>query len=253
MSRRFRICTIVISILLASVLLACDNSSAGKLEDTVEKVSVCGVDEKPVSRLLAAVLDSRISRDDAVSVLGILLDVCRHDLPEKPFTDRLDEGLGKRVPGPLVLRALSNMHSDFRAVKAAVSGFDDKETQQVVLAAGMAVTQGVPLEFVLDCIRDYQEQAGRNLLITVFNAARGLAKIGVAPKFVEMIVLAGIDSGSMDRSWQHVARVVAEARDRNISDADVTASAVDVLKDNGSLADLMVSVGFTERDMGHSK
>ncbi|SME95192.1 hypothetical protein [Desulfovibrio gilichinskyi] len=223
-------------------------SHAVGLEDAVERVSVCTADEKSVNRLLAAVLDSRINAKDAESILDILIDVCEQGYPPDIFLEKLDEGLGKRVRGPLILAALRRMHDNFSFILIVVSENGGVALQPIVIPGTVAANEGLSTEFIKHCIEKYGLSLGPEILGTAFSMAGELARIDFDPQLIEKIVTVGLESGSLNGSWKNISRVADVVRLKGLSDSDFYTAVIEVLKQKGSLADLMVKIGFTERN-----
>ncbi|WP_031485394.1 hypothetical protein [Maridesulfovibrio frigidus] len=223
-------------------------SHAVGLEDAVERVSVCTDGEKSVNRLLAAVLDSRISAEEAESILGVMIDVCERGYPADIFFGKLDEGMGKRVRGPLILAALQRMHGNFLFIRTVVSANGETALQPLVITGTVAANEGLSTEFIKYCIEKYEMILGPETLGTAFSMAGELARIDFDPQLIEKIVNAGLDSGSLNGSWKNISRVAVVVRLKGVSDSYFCTSVIEVLKQEGSLADLMVKMGFTERN-----
>ncbi|MBI9110235.1 hypothetical protein [Maridesulfovibrio ferrireducens] len=223
-------------------------SHAVGLEDAVERVSVCTDGEKSVNRLLAAVLDSRISAEQAESILDIMIDVCEQRYPANMFFEKLDEGMGKRVRGPLIVAALRRMHDNFLFIRTVVSANGETALQPLVISGTVAANEGLSTEFIKYCIQKYGLSLGPETLGTAFSMAGELARIDFDPQLIEKIVNAGLESGSLNGSWKNISRVAVVVRLKDVSDSDFCTSVIEVLKQEGSLADLMVKMGFTERN-----
>jgi hypothetical protein len=69
------------------------------------------------------------------------------------------------------------------------------------------------------------------------------------PDMVQKIIDAGIQHEGFTSDWRYLAKVIATARKRGLSDERIGKTAIEILKEKGSVKDLMIDLGFTDRDV----
>ncbi|WP_419779788.1 hypothetical protein [Maridesulfovibrio sp.] len=246
---QFRLSGKAAIVLILAILLSPGISKATDLEKTIEKIVDCGNESKSVTRLLAAVLDKRIKNNDAKEILEPILDICEQGYPVRIYFQKMDEGLGKRIPAPLIISALRKMHQNFKAIHTAISNDAATIDKTIVISATNAANSDVKIDFITSCIEKYKRNSDPKTLTMTFWTAGALARAGLNQSQIERIALAGIESGSIDTSWKYVSRVVSAARSKGIPDSEITATAIRILTENGTLVDFMVALGFSERSI----
>ncbi len=88
----------------------------GSLLDEVEAARAVGVPASTVNRLLASAYESKEDPDDIRSILALLTRAAEEKLPLQPLVDKLNEGLGKRVPLRFIKRALEKKKEEYALV-----------------------------------------------------------------------------------------------------------------------------------------
>ena len=76
-----------------------------------------------------------------------------------------------------------------------------------------------------------------------------LRQIGFEEKLSDQILFTGLRLRCFHSSWRYLAGVIAAARNRGISDLEITEKTVRSMKNKGDLRDLMTALEFTDRDL----
>ena len=236
-------------VLTLAIVLCPVIAKATVLENTIARITACGNESKSVARLLAAALDKRIKNDEAEEILEPILDICEQGYPVKMYFQKLDEGLGKKIPAPLIIAAIKKMHDNFMAIRTVASSETVALEKNLVERATAAANAGVQVDFVTTCITKYNGNPDPEVLTTALLIAQELAETGFDQSQIAKIVSAGLENGSIDTSWKYVSRVISASRAKGIADSELTTTATRILKKNGTIADFMVALGFSERNI----
>ncbi|WP_319761089.1 hypothetical protein [Maridesulfovibrio sp.] len=240
----------IILLIIAIVLYpGVSKANTADLEMKIKKISECEAEGKSVDRLLAAVNSGRISENDAVNIIEPILDICEQGYPVKIYLRKMDEGLGKKIPAPIIISALKRMRNNYLSIQEAVSNDYNALGEDMIASATAAADSGVNIDFVTTCITKYKGNRDPAVLTNAFHTARALAETGFNQQQLEKIITAAIDSGNIDASWKYVSRVVAASRSKGISDSALATTAIKILNENKTLVDFMIALGFSERSI----
>ena len=106
------------------------------LADMADQARSCGVFSGMVGRIESSVVDGTLSGEAAVSLLSPLVGVCAEKLPLVPFEDKLAEGLAKRVPPPVIVRALNKKLDEYKFARDLLQSSGDGVNPQCLVILG---------------------------------------------------------------------------------------------------------------------
>ncbi len=122
---RFR--TILAVILLAFCLFPPVNLAEElPLVNTVEKARYAGVPDSVIDRLLNTAYRTRQGLKDVKEILQVIIYAKEEGLPTKPFVDKLNEGLIKKVRLSVINKVLKKKLKEYRFAKKTLDTYHDK-------------------------------------------------------------------------------------------------------------------------------
>ncbi|OIQ49077.1 hypothetical protein BerOc1_00997 [Pseudodesulfovibrio hydrargyri] len=252
MNRHYSLHTLRTLALLLALCLAFPARPAGAgdagLASMAERAGECGLSSETVDRVRTAVASGDLSEADGASLFEPLIEACGLGLPLGPLEDKLEEGLSKRVRPALIVRALRTRIDDYLFVAELLPGPRDKVDPRVLTALGEGVAKGTPREEVQAYVGEFSGQSADSFLTGAeMVSLLGQARFDYA--LTRAVLKAGFDAGSLTPEWRYFIRLVLIARQRGLKDRDVAAGAAAVLDDRGSLGDLSIRLGFTNRSL----
>ncbi len=213
-----------------------------------------GVPETSLNRLLMLAADHRLEDDEVVRFVTFLQIVQTEDLPIDPFTGKIEEGLAKRIPASSIAAALEQKIDNYRFVKTVLARTKTAEDQEIShqdlnrmvgsLDAGVSRVE----------LARFIQGASTEDLSMLARATESMAllkQIRFDESLTREILFTGLRRNSLTPSWDYLARVVATAKRRQISDDEIASAAREALEMNRSFADFMADLGFTPRDLRH--
>ena len=249
MNRRYSLH--ISAVLLAlCLLLPARPAGAGDtgLSALADRALACGVSAETVDRVRSAVASDALSEADGADLLRPLVEACGLKLPLAPLADKLEEGLAKRVRPALIVSALRTRIDDYLFVADLLPGPRDKADPRVVAALGEGVSRGVPRADVSAYVAEFSGQPGESFLTGAeMVSLLGQAKFNYA--LTRTVLRAGADAHSLSPEWRYFIRLVLIARQRGLPDPEIAGNAAAVLADGGTLGDLSIRLGFTNRSL----
>ncbi len=213
-----------------------------------------GVPETSLNRLLMLAADYRLEDDEVVRFVTFLQIVQTEDLPIDPFTGKIEEGLAKRIPASSIAAALEQKIDNYRFVKTVLARTKTAEDQEIShqdlnrmvgsLDAGVSRVE----------LARFIQGASTEDLSMLARATESMAllkQIRFDESLTREILFTGLRRNSLTPSWDYLARVVATAKRRQMSDDEIASAAREALEMNRSFADFMADLGFTPRDLQH--
>ncbi len=225
-------------------LCSSETDSAVVMQSIVEEAEATGMPPSTLNRLLIKGYQTR----DSVATLSRLLCAIvlaeEAGLPPAPLFRKLDEGLGKRAPLSRIVEVVQAKVDDMKFIQTLVSGeeeprLEDDNVERLAntLSAGLTKEE---LKSLFDLV--YDDPVGMRVVAAEIKAY-GRA-IGFSEPLLDQINASGLASQSFTDDWSFFVKVASSARKQNISFHRISAQAVKVLGQKGSLADLSESLGL---------
>ena len=242
-------------LLLASASLSRGQGQPGEQSVTasVRAARTAGLSETALNQLLILAVDHRLEDNDVVLLVNFLQTVQTDSLPIDPFMEKIEEGLAKRVPLDNIAAVLTHKLDDYRFVRQILSKKTGEQEitvhdlRRMVDSLDGGITREELDQFILEASGQDPAMLARAIEILAL-----LKQVGFNESLAQEILFAGLRNNSLTQSWDYLARVVATAKKRQISDDEIAKAARKALETNRSLGDFMTSLGFTPRDLRRS-
>jgi hypothetical protein len=254
---RSKFVLLVISAIALSLHGVLPTALAQSAESSVAKVletaRTAGVSETVLNRMLALSVDHRLSASETGDLLQALLTARLQELPLEPFLNKIEEGLAKRVAVPSICGALEHMLDNFRFVRTAMKartpmGSESAISPQDLTRLTDSLNGGLSQDDFADFIGRAPPASVSVVAVAVENFAL-LDQIGFDQQLAERILFTGLRLNHFNSSWRYLARVIAAARERGVSDSDITRLTIAAIEKKRSMRELMTDLGFTGRDL----
>jgi hypothetical protein len=212
-----------------------------------------GVSETVLSRMLALSGDFHLSAADTTNLIEALCTARLQDLPLEPFLNKIEEGLSKRVAVAIILDALERMLDNFRFVRTVMetktpAGSESAISPQGLILLTDGLNGGLSREDFADFIRRAPPASVSMVAVAVENLAL-LDQIGFDRQLAERMLFTGLRVNHLNSSWRYLAKVIAAARERGLSESHITRLTITAIEKKRSIRELMADLGFTTRDL----
>lgn len=228
-----------------------ENSQSARLTELVETVRAAGVPETTLNRLLLAGIEDRELFNAMPEIFSLLIRAHRENLPLGPLTSKIEEALAKRIPAAKTITVLKQEVDDLiftrKLIRQTLHSEESVDPGSIIqlseiLRAG--ITKKELRLFV-------KNASGAPLSMRIVGAEimTYCRQIHFSPDIIQKIINTGIQHKSFTSGWRYLAKVIAAAKKRGLSDEQIGKATIDILKEKGSLKDLMTELGFTDRDV----
>lgn len=208
--------------------------------------SAAGVPPAVAARVEAAAEQGRLAPGEAESLQRLLAGLQAAGLPTAPFAAKIEEGLAKVVPGPVMVRALERMRGDFVFARETLT-FDGVVPPEAALEeAGESLRLGLTREELTALVAS-RGPSGAEMVARAARVQALLAGIGFPRQAAAELTRTGLAHASLSPSWGYLSKTVLQARERGIPDDRVAEAARSVLAESGSYNDFLTGIGFTTR------
>lgn len=247
-SSRWILCLALLWALVPAPARAQDAAAAA-----ANKALDCGVPEECVARILAAMLDGRLTREDGALLLEPLARACDEGLPTAPLAEKADEGLGKSVPPPVLRQALERRLDSLRFARSLLAGRARGQALPADALAGLAegLEAGLSREALAGLVERHP-QALPEMLATAARVWAYLGRAGLPEADGQGVADAGLERRSLTPQWLQFPRLAAQALGRGQTPQAVREAAVAALRTGAGPADAAARLGLTSRSLDSS-
>ncbi len=247
-SSRWVLCLALLWVLIPGPARAQDAAAAA-----ANKALDCGVPEESVARILAAMLDGRLTREDGALLLEPLTRACDEGLPTGPLAEKADEGLGKSVPPPVLRQALDRRLDALRFARDLLAGRARGQALPSEALAGLA--EGLEAGLSRKALAGLVERhplVPPEMLATAARVWAYLGRAGLPEADGQSVADAGLERRSLTPQWLQFPRLAGLALQKGLPAQAVSEAAVAALRAGTGPADAAARLGLTSRSLESS-
>ena len=228
-----------------------ENGSNTRLTELVEAVRAAGVTDATLNRLLLAGVENRELFNALPEILCFLTRAHNENLPLEPLTNKIEEALAKRIPAAKIITVLKNEIDDLifarELVRQSLHSEESVHSESIIRLSEI-LRAGISNEELCSFFES-TSTAPLSMRIVGAEIMAYCRQIHFDPDIIQKIIDAGIQHEGFTPDWRYLAKVIATARKRGLSDQRIGKTAIEILKEKGSVKDLMTELGFTDRDV----
>ena len=250
----------MIAILCVFLLPVCLNPSRAYAlspgnSDFVNMARTAGVSEAVLNRVLSLGKAHQLSPADIKLFFQALVSAQKEKIPLNPLMGKIEEGLAKRVPPQTIAEALEQEIDNYCYVQELLLGVISEPGNKIIPNEALNVlvdslSLGISRLELARFIELAPPAPLPMLAIAVENLAL-LKQINFNLELAEQILFTGLRFKRFTPSWRYLAKVIAAARERGVSDQDIVQKTLQAVREKNDFKNLMTSLGFTERNLRH--
>lgn len=208
----------------------------------------CGVSVDIVKEVHSSVAQGKLSEKLGASLLNQLLEACVEQFPMAPFENKLAEGLVKGVPGQSIVGVLGKRLEGYRFSRELLLTSVGRLDDDALIAMGEGLAMHVAPSDFKRYASEFADLSPESFMTGLFMVSY-LGQVNFNYSLTEKIVSLAVEKNAFQPQWRHFIRVVQAARSKGMDDATICNAALEALKENESVADVLPRLGFTRRDL----
>lgn len=221
------------------------------LTEIVEAVRAAGVSDTTLNRLLLAGVENRALFNAMPEILCFLIRAHKENFPLEPLIYKIEEALAKRVQADKIItvlkREIENLDFARKLVRETLQP-EEKLHSEAIIRLAEILRAGITKK-EMDTFFKRTSVAPLPMRIVGVEIMAYCRQIHVDPDMIKKIIDAGIQHEGFTSDWRYLAKVIATARKRGLSDQRIGDTTIGVLEKKGSVNYLMTELGFTDRDL----
>ena len=223
-------------------------SARDPVAEAAQKALDCGAPENTVARILTAVLDGRLAREDGAWLLDLLVRACDEGLPTILLAQKAEEGLSKSVPGGVLRHALERRWEALRFARGLTAAGNQANPPPADML--MALVEGFEIglnETAMTDLVQHHPHAPADMLATAVRCWAYLERVGMPAAESLRVVEAGLALGALTPSWLQLPPLAGLALGKGFAARTIADAALDALQQGGQPQDVAVRFGLTAR------
>lgn len=246
MNKQSKLWTVLLC--LAWVLNATPAAADDAATQAARKAMDCGVPEDTVARILAVMLDGRLSREDGARILDPLVRACDEGLPVSLLAAKADEGLSKAVAAERLRHALERRLDDLRFAHGLVAPPDPNQGPATDVLMGLVegLEAGLPRQALAELVSGHPH-APPGMLATAARVWAYLNRAQIPTADGRMVVDQGLARRTLTPQWLQLPRLAGLALQKGIAAAEIREAALAALRDGKPPSEVAARLGLTTR------
>ena len=250
---RFRFAHLAIPL---AIVFFCSPIGATDYKSVLEAVDSArshGLSDEVLNLLLAYSVEYAQGPEHTVHVIQLLSRIQKTGISLVPFQVKIREGAVKRVDPQKLENALNQLFDDYKFVDSLLI---DKLTESEVQSGEIQTMFVKSLELGLDRreLRQLIEKspaAPPEMLAVAAQNKAFLKQIAFDDVLTDEILSAGLSRQNLTNQWSLFYRLAAVSKKKGLSDSQIAQAAIDTLKQNGNLRQVLTKLHFILRDVRH--
>jgi hypothetical protein len=261
MEKRFKNPNLCALLVLASLFFFPGNdpfaqSTKGDVAEAIEDAQSAGVGSTTLNHLLTLGYQNQVESKAMAGFIGILTEAQRKGFPLEPFTNKIEEGVAKHVPAPLIQTVLAKKLEDYRFTKSTIQETFEKHGEKkpaiphgYLLRLSESLSCGLSREELRTLLEHARSPSNLPPLAMAAETMASLKQNQFDPSLAQQIAVVGLKYNYFTPERRDIVRIIIVAKQKGISDLTVTTAVLETLQKKGSLEDLASRLGVTSGDL----
>lgn len=241
--------SLLLAVVLLGLLWPAPLPAQDAASEAARRAVDCGAPRETVARVLAAMVEGRLSRDHGALLLEPLAQACAEQLPGGPLAEKIDEGLAKSVPAPAVRRVLDRRLEDLRFTRALLLNRGGGNPDPAVVATLAGSLEAGLDRADLEGLLDRHPQAPPDMLGTASLVWAFLREAGLSAPDAAAVADRGLERKTLGPDWLQFPRLAARALGRGQDAQAVRNAALAALDSGGDIRVAAARLKLTARDL----
>jgi uncharacterized membrane protein YgcG len=225
--------------------------------DSIKEAQDAGVPPTTLDHLLSTGYVNQVDPTAMAGFIQTLIEVKQEKLPLEPFANKIEEGMAKQVPVPVIHQVLMKKKEDYLFTRTTLremskgKGKDQAIPNEHFVRLAESLSCGISRENM----RHYLEQApssstSSQLAMTVEIAA-SLQQNKFNPEMTQRIVMTGLKQNYFTPETRDFARVIVTAQRKGVPDQKIMNTALNAIQKRDSVRSMATHLGVTEEDLSY--
>jgi hypothetical protein len=254
-SKVFLILTLLLILLGKDVL---GQEMKSDVVEAVKEARSVGVPTHTLNHLLTLGYQHRVDSKMMTSFIRTLTEIQREEIPLTPFTNKIEEGLAKRVPHPIIQQVLQKKLEDYRFTRSAIQDtFKKRGERQAALPPDYlhrlseSLACGISKENLRSLIEQAPPSSSLPMLAMAVETVASLEQNQFDSTIAQQIALTGLKHHYFTPEKREFARIIIVAKQKGTPLPKISSITIDTIQKKLPIQDLASRLEVTAADLSH--
>jgi hypothetical protein len=230
-------------------------ATRGNVVDAVKEARAAGVSATTLNHLLTLGYENQVESQAMVRFIQIMTEVRREEVPVEPFSNKIEEGLAKRVPVSAIQQVLTKKLDDYRFTLSLLRDISKKQGKkhkvppEYLLRFSESLSCGISRENLRILLEHGFSSSSWSTLAMAVETVASLEQNQFNPVTAQQIAFAGIKENYFTPEKRNFPRIILIAKQKGMDDQRIATVAIDTIQHKGSVQDLASRLGVTGEDL----
>jgi hypothetical protein len=227
----------------------------GTVADAVKEARTAGVSAIALNHLLTLGYENQVESQAMVRFIQIMTEAQREEVPVEPFSNKIEEGLAKRVPVATIQQVLTKKLDDYRFTLSLLRTISKKQKKkqtvppEYLLRFSESLSCGISRENLRILLEYAFSSSPLSTLAMAVEIFASLEQNQFNPVTAQQIAFTGIKEDYFTPEKRNFPRIILIARQKGMDDQKIATVAIDTIQHKGSVQDLASRLGVTPEDL----
>ncbi len=227
----------------------------GNVADAVKEARTTGVSDTTLNHLLTLGYENQVDSQAMVHFIKILTAAQREEIPLEPFSNKIEEGLAKRVPVAVIQQVLTKKIEDYRFTLSLLREISTKQGKkqtlppEYLLRFSESLSCGISRENLRTLLERGVSSSPLSTLAMAVEMFASLEQNKFNPVAAQQIAFAGIKEDYFTPERRTFSRIILTAKQKGMDDQKIATIAIETIQRKGSLQDLASRLGVKGEDL----
>jgi hypothetical protein len=227
----------------------------GNVADAVKEARTAGVSSATLNHLLTLGYENQVDSQAMVLFIKTLTAARQEEIPLEPFSNKIEEGLAKRVPVAVIQQVLTKKIEDYRFTLSLLRDLSAKQGKkqtippEYLLRFSESLSCGISRENLRALLERGLSSSSLSTLAMAVESFASLEQNKFNPVAARQIAFAGIKEEYFTPERRTFSRILLTAKQKGMEDQKIAAIATETIQRKGSLQDLASRLGVKGEDL----
>ena len=208
-----------------------------------------------LNHLLTLGYENQVESQAMVRFIQMMTEAQREEVPVEPFSNKIEEGLAKRVPVAVIQQVLTKKLDDYRFTLSLLRNISKKQGKkqtvpsEYLLRFSESLSCGISRENLRILLEDAFSSSSLSTLAMGVEIFASLEQNQFNPVKAQQIALAGIKENYFTPEKRNFPRIILIAKQKGVSEQKIASIAIDTIQSKGTVQDMASRLGVTAEDL----
>ena len=225
-----------------------------KLRETIREAQGAGVPSVTLNSLLSLGYEHQVESSAMSGLVQTLTEIHRDGIPLEPFVGKIEEGLAKHVPVPVIQRALLKKREDYRYTQAVIreisrrSGKNPSVPNEYLIRLSESLSCGISKGNFSTLLEAGSTSSAWPMVATAVEIVATLEQNAFTPSVAQQIGLTGLNQNYFTPETRDFASILVTARQKGVPDGKIVSTTIEAIQNKSSTQDLASRLGVTAQE-----